>query len=114
MDSRSCYALNIKVKKNNKDEWVANLDWRQGEITNEDCTEGTITTSYFVSTLSYAIDLVLEKMNQFGIKEHPMGFALLYSEDGENQEPSAPKDFKEVLKKEADKRGWKSYHNISI
>lgn len=99
--------------------WVAELGWATKKYLDEQdkqnfATEGTINTMYQVPSPSQAIDAVVGKMKEFGLKEHPIGIALLYKGDAEDSEYPAPENYLELLKVEAKKRGWVTYDQLTV
>ena len=112
------YITNIVVYLK-KEEWIAELDWTTQKFINESEKQAVITkaancTTYANPSLSRAIDWIIEKTSGYGLQENPIGVALLYKEDAENPNFPAPEDYLELLKQEANKRGWVTYDQLTI
>lgn len=93
--------------------WTADINWYDDGFCSENTVEGIIKTRYFVEDISRAIDLVLEVLKKFSIPftkerggDEPF---LFYKGDGEDENWPPPKGWEKLLKKEAEKRGWKTY-----
>ena len=92
--------------------WSAECKWQGEDFMQPGYMEGIIQTRYLESTITEAIDYVLECIKQFGIKlcneieeMKEMGFAL-YSNEERNY---YPKEVLQIIKDEAERRGWKYY-----
>jgi hypothetical protein len=112
------YITNIVVYLKDE-EWIAEIDWSTQKFINEYEKQTLITksancTAYANSNLSTAIDWIIEKASGVGLQENPIGVALLYKEDAENPNFPAPENYLELLKREANKRGWVTYDQLTI
>ncbi|MGD9552335.1 MAG: hypothetical protein AB7V60_04415 [Candidatus Caldatribacteriota bacterium] len=88
--------------------WTATLHWQDDKFAEKGCVEGEIRTRYFEDTITEAINYVVEVAKQFNIPfSDEMG--LFYEDDGENIDAPPPADWKSLLYKEAQKRGWQTY-----
>lgn len=112
------YITNIIVYLRGE-EWVAEIDWTTQKFINESEKQALITknancTTYANPNLSKAIKWIIGKTREFGLQENPIGVALLYKEDAENPSFPAPENYLELLKREANKRGWVTYDQLTI
>ncbi|MGF9891283.1 hypothetical protein ABEX78_21725 [Priestia megaterium] len=112
------YITNIVVYLRDE-EWIAEIDWRTQKFINEYekqalIIKSTDCTAYANPNLSTAIDWIVEKASRFGLQGNPIGVALLYKEDAENPDFPAPENYLELLKREANKRGWVTYDQLTI
>ena len=94
--------------------WSAECKWQGEDFMQPGYMEGIIQTRYLESTITEAIDYVLECIKQFGIKlcneieeMKEMGFAL-YRDEEEEQ----PEKVLQIIKIEAERRNWKCYVEI--
>jgi len=100
--------------KNGEDGWVASCKWECGKFGQSGYMEGEITTRYYEPTITQAIDYVLEMINRLGIKrtdeieimKEELEFSLFYIE-----KEFIFKDTINIIKVEANRRGWKTYIN---
>lgn len=107
------WATGITVS-NNDYGWIAWCDWQSGKFAEEGYVEGKIATRYHESSLTEAIDHVLEYMNRMGVKrsdeieemKDSLGFDLYYETDDED---ALSEDLRKVIKEEAESRKWKCY-----
>jgi hypothetical protein len=112
------YITNIVVYFKDE-EWIAEIDWTTQKFINESEKQALITKcancmTYANPNLSRAINWITEKISEFGLQENPIGVALLYKEDAENPDFPAPKNYLELLKREANRRGWVTYDQLTI
>ena len=92
--------------------WSAECKWYSRKFMENGCIEGEIGTRYYEPTITEVIDYILECLRMFGIKlcneieeMKEMGFAL-YSNEERNY---YPKEVLQIIKDEAERRGWKYY-----
>lgn len=102
--------------KNSEDGWCASCKWRSGEFAKSGYMEGEIATRYYEPTITQAIDYVLEFMDRMGVKKsdeiEEMKDVLdfdLYYEGYEDEEDCLPSEIQNIIKDEAEHRGWKCY-----
>lgn len=89
--------------------WWARVDWLDGKHCEDGAMRGRINTEY-ASDLGASIDYVMQIIERFEISSiESMGIALFYEGDGENSNHPPPEGWKEILRAEAEKRGWKTY-----
>ena len=93
--------------------WFATCYWRCGVSHKPGDMEGSINTRYCNESLSDAIDYVLACMSHMNVKRSDeleelksMGFALYYEDDSIEALSEA---FKQEMRNEAHKRGWRTY-----
>ncbi|WPS85602.1 hypothetical protein SMD22_00655 (plasmid) [Brevibacillus halotolerans] len=90
--------------------WMASLDWQEPGIDKPKTVQGTIKTRYFEETLEEAIETVLTLAAQWGIKPFPtMNMFLYYKGEGEDTDFPPPENYREMLRMEAERRGWETY-----
>lgn len=93
-----------------KNGWWAKLYWQDGKFAEDGAVEGVIKTRYGSKNISDSIDYVLEIADIFGLpkpSESCPVFKIFYRKDGmEVQKYPPPEGWKEILQKEANKRGW--------
>jgi len=92
--------------------WSAECKWQGEDFMQPGYMEGIIQTRYLESTITEAIDYVLECIKQFGIKlsseikeMKELGFALYRDEN----EKYYTIELLQQIKDEAERRGWKYY-----
>jgi len=95
--------------------WNAKCKFYGGNFMGSDSIEGIINNRYLESSMTEAIDHILDTLKTFGIKlcteieeTKYMGFALYRDED----EKYYTKELLQQIKDEADRRGWKCYIEI--
>ncbi len=90
--------------------WNAKINWQDSKFAESGAVEGVIRTRYFEPTLTQAINAILEVAEQWELKTLPtLPPALYYEGDSENKDFPPPENWKAVLKKEAELRGWETY-----
>lgn len=125
----SYWAASITLRYQDRPQsWAGNLDFYDEGLANDNAesgrisTEGSLHTRYFVKghpaevALAAVIDTLIADAGRLGI-----GFKgtvtdkpeLLY-DDGENAEFPPPEGFKHMLRTQADRIGWNSYHNAEV
>ncbi|MFF2532304.1 hypothetical protein ACFVS2_25680 [Brevibacillus sp. NPDC058079] len=94
--------------------WAATLDWQGKETFDSTMLQGTIETRYFTDTLEEAIDSIFKLTQKWSIKPFPMmNMFLFYKGDGNDSDFPPPKNYREMLRIEAEKRGWDTYKEDS-
>jgi len=105
-------AIHIVVKYgysgSNKYGWWAKCHWQDNKFCEPKTVEGNIRTRYAETTITEAIDAVLEVVNSFGLKLNKE-FSLFYEGDEENTEYPPPEGWKLILQREAGNRHWRTY-----
>ena len=88
--------------------WWAKCHWQDNKFCESKAMEGQIYTRYAEPTITEAIDAVLEIIEKFKIKIWD-DFALFYKDDGMDKKYPPPKNWKQIIQKEAKKRNWETY-----
>ena len=91
--------------------YVAECQWSDNKTSNEKSIQGTISNKYYVSTISEAIDNVLDSLKTFNIKlcteieetKH-MDFILF-----KGKKCFKIDEVENIMIQEAKRRGWKYY-----
>lgn len=111
-DRRRLFSVGIIVHLGYTDSrehgWFAELRWIDGSHGGAGAVEGAIRTTYAVPTLSEAVDLVLGIADRLGVLLLPgeSGHRLFYRGDGEDPHYPPPPMWREILAREARRRGW--------
>lgn len=92
--------------------WWAALRWQDGKFCEDGCedgcVEGEIRTRYPESSLAEALDRIIEVARTFRLPLWDR-FGLFYRGDGGDPRFLAPADYRERLRAEAERRGWRTY-----
>ena len=89
MKGNNYWTTGITVKASHDDKWTASLDFLDDGFAEQGSTEGSLNTRYFEDSLSNAVDLMLQEIKKFNIKQKDP--FLYYSEDGDDN-PARSKD----------------------
>lgn len=96
--------------------WTASVDFYDDGFANQQSSEGTLRTRYFMSSMQKAIDLIIEDMKRLGIafvselKDRPPSIhvpTIYIPGDGEGEEAKhLPKSWKNTVRKQCERLGW--------
>ena len=92
-----------------RDEWSARADFRDGGHCQDDSTEGHVKTRYYLP-LAQAIDVVKADIEKLGIRW--FNPTLYYESDGENRSFPPPDGWRETLRAEAARIGFKCSYRV--
>lgn len=86
-------------------EWKLKLEFLDAGWCDEDSTEGVLTTRYYCTDLSRAIQVLIQDAEKLGIElRNPH---LYMRGDGEHSDIKYPHDWKEIMRSESERLGWK-------
>lgn len=89
-------------------EWAARLEFMDDGFCEDKSTQGTLTMRYFGS-LATAIDTLIKDAQKLGIVFTGAGdepCRLYYECDGESVDWPPPQNWREILRKQAQRIGW--------
>lgn len=107
------WSTGVKVDYSVGAGWAATLEWQSSSS----LTEGVISTYSRASTLAESIDMVMnhvEAMNILFINMEAPVPVLWYQGDGDSPQYVPPENWRELLREEAQKRGWITYRQDRI
>lgn len=116
MIGNTYWTTGITLKYLDTDCWSASLEFFDGGHCDEQSTNGTLHTRYFVP-LDLAIDTLMTDAKRIGIEFsciEDLPPVLFYDGDGENTDYPPPEGWRAILRSQAERIGWRTYIVVEV